>query len=266
MIFSIKVSKFDLDKSLSCGQCFRWFKKLDHWTGIVDKFPVSVCLKNETLKIESDLNDLDFWANYFDLNFDYEHACMILSICGETISKAINENFGIHILNQDPWETLCSFIISQNNNLPRITNIISRLCNLFGDKPYGVSSFPRPEIISSLNIHDLSHIKAGFRAKYILDAAKCVVSSKVNLDIVKSMKTNDAIKYLQTIYGVGPKVASCTLLYGYHKLDCFPIDTWMRKVLSKFFQNFDYRSLKEYQGLAQLYLFNWSRSHPEYFQ
>ena len=266
MVFSIKVSKFDLDKSLSCGQCFRWFKKSDYWTGVVNKFPVSAHLKNETLTIESDLNDLDFWLNYFDLNFDYECACTVLSNCGETISKAINENFGIHILNQDPWETLCSFIISQNNNIPRITNIISRLCNLFGDKPYGVSSFPRPEIISSLNIHDLSHIKAGFRAKYILDAAKCIVSSRISLDIVKSMKTNDAIKYLQTIYGVGPKVASCTLLYGYHKLDCFPIDTWMRKVLSKFFQNFDYQSFKGYQGLAQLYLFNWSRSHPEYFQ
>ena len=268
VFLSIRSKSFSAADTLTSGQCFRWTQRGGRLCGTAFGRYVEIEQQDDGIRIfgADGGQDESLWRQYLDLDRDYDEIRRTVTGIEPRLNDSAQYASGVHILAQEPWEALCSFVISQNNNIPRITNIISRLCNLFGDKPYGVSSFPRPEIISSLNIHDLSHIKAGFRAKYILDAAKCIVSSRISLDIVKSMKTNDAIKYLQTIYGVGPKVASCTLLYGYHKLDCFPIDTWMRKVLSKFFQNFDYRNFKEYQGLAQLYLFNWSRSHPEYFQ
>lgn len=263
MIFKI-CDHFDLDKTLDCGQCFRWVKKSNYWSGVVNGYLSNVYFENQHLKIESDLNSLTFWKNYFDLDFDYSKPIKQFLNYGYPLSTATRENSGIHILNQDPWEVLCSFIISQNNNIPRIKSIIERLCRCYGtchDKYY---SFPSPKIISSLNISELSAIKAGFRAKYILDAAKCVSDLKVDLDSIHSMESCDALRYLQSINGVGPKVSSCVLLYGFHRTDCFPIDTWIKKVLHKFPDfNFD---LLPHKGLAQIYLFSWIRSHPEYLE
>lgn len=263
MIFDIH-DHFDLDKSLDCGQCFRWIKKSNCWSGVVNGYLSNVYFENQHLKIESDLNDIEFWKNYFDLDFDYSGPIKQFLTYGYPLSTATQENQGIHILNQDPWEVLCSFIISQNNNIPRIKSIIERLCRCFGTCHGKYYSFPGPKIISSLNISELSAIKAGFRAKYILDAAKCVSDLKVDLNSINSMKSFDALRYLQSIYGVGPKVSSCVLLYGFHRTDCFPIDTWIKKVLHKFpYCNFD---LLPHKGLAQIYLFNWIRSHPEYLK
>lgn len=267
MILNIECKNIDLDKTLDCGQCFRWIKKSDNWVGTVKGHWISVRTKNGNLEIESNLNDKNFWEFYFDTNFDYENAIKTFSNFGFPLNEAIKQNCGIHILNQDPWETLCSFIISQNNNIPRIKLIIERLCKYFGEFVNNCYSFPSPETISSLNnANELSPIKAGFRAKYIMDAAKLISSSKIKLEDIKYMNTDKALKILQSIKGVGPKVASCTLLYGYHRLDCFPIDTWMKKILNRFSETLNYDQLGINRGLAQIYLFNWSRSHNEYLK
>lgn len=256
----------DLDKTLSCGQCFRWYKKLDKWLGVVNGHPIIAKIKNGILEIESSLKDETFWKLYFDINFDYDKEQRKFYKFGFPLKDATEENKGIHILNQDHWETLCSFIISQNNNIPRIKLIIERLCKCFGCYNDGVYSFPSPKVISSLNnISELSAIKAGFRAKYILDSANCVSDLRVNLKEIEFTQTEKALEKLQTINGVGPKVASCTMLYGYHRIECFPVDTWIKKVIETFPRKINYEKFGNSRGIAQVYLFNWSRSHPEYF-
>ena len=266
MIYIECYSRLDLNKTLDCGQCFRWYKKHDRWVGAVNGHSVIARMKNGYLEIESSLENKKFWEFYFDAYFDYSKEQENFYKFGFPLNEAIKENCGIHILNQDHWETLCSFIISQNNNIPRIKLIIERLCKCFGDYNNGCYSFPSPKVISSLNnIGELSAIKAGFRAKYILDSARCISDSKIDLEKLEIMGSEEAINKLQIINGVGPKIASCTMLYGYHRLDCFPVDTWIRKVLAKFSNNLNYEQLGDKRGLAQIYLFSWSRSHPEYF-
>lgn len=266
MIIKVKTPVFfDLDKTLDCGQCFRWSKTGNSWSGVVNGYQAKVQQKSDFLEIDSDLSDELFWIKYFDFDSDYEKMIENFYDFNPILNQATFENKGIRILNQDYWETLCSFIISQNNNIPRIKGIISNLCKNFGKSIKEAYSFPSCKSISLLSIEDLSCIKAGFRSKYIMDAARRISNFEVEFMKLKLIKTEDAIKILQKIKGVGPKVASCTLLYGFHKFDCFPVDTWIRKVLDKSFSECDYKKIGKYMGLAQLYLFNWSRSHPEYF-
>ena len=270
MIFNLKVSKsFDLDKTLDCGQCFRWYKKSDSWIGVVlghiAKVKIKNNLKNNLLEIESEFYDEKFWRSYFDLEFDYEKLKPYFLKFGPVLSDAANENCGIHILNQEPWEVLCSFIISQNNNIPRIKLIISRFCEYFGEKSGDIYSFPDYKTIAKLKIEDLAPIKAGFRSKYILDAARRIFNLEINLEKIKAMSTDNALEVLQLINGVGPKVAACTMLYGFHRFDCFPVDIWIKKVINKYFKNNNNIDFGKYRGLAQISLFNWSRSHPEFF-
>ena len=266
MIVNLKIEKsFDLDKTLDCGQCFRWYKKLDSWFGVVNGYIAKVKIENNFLKVESGLCDKDFWRSYFDLEFDYEALDPYFSKFGSILMNAADENRGIHILNQNPWEALCSFIISQNNNIPRIKLIISRFCEYFGEKLNGIYSFPDYKVIAKLKAEDLSPIKAGFRSKYMIDAARRIFNLEVDLEKIKIMNTSDALCALQKINGVGPKVAACTMLYGFHRFDCFPVDVWIKKVIDKYFKNRDI-DFGKYRGLAQIYLFNWSRSHPEFFK
>lgn len=266
MIFNLKVSKsFDLDKTLDCGQCFRWYKNSNIWYGVVSGYLAKACIKDNFLQIETELSSEKFWRLYFDLEFDYEKLKQYFFKFGSVLSEATNENFGIHILNQEPWETLCSFIISQNNNIPRIKRIIECFCKYFGKKSGDIYSFPDYKIIAKLEINDLEPIKAGFRSKYILDAARRISNLEIDLEKIKAMSTRDALGALQHINGVGPKVAACTMLYGFHRLDSFPVDIWIKKILDKYFKNLDI-DFGEYRGLAQIYLFNWGRSHSEYFK
>lgn len=265
MIFDLKVSGgFDLDKTLNCGQCFRWYKDSDFWIGVVGGHKAKVRLDGKVLKLETDFCDEEFWSSYFDLDFDYERLSPYFFKFGSVLAQAASENFGIHILKQEPWETLCSFIISQNNNIPRIKSIIERFCENFGTNLGGAYSFPDYKSVAQLEIEDLAPIKAGFRAKYIINAARQVLYSNLNFCDIKTMNTEEALRVLQLINGVGPKVAACTMLYAFHRLDCFPVDVWIKKVMDKYFKGLK-MDFGEYRGLAQMYLFNWSRSHPDFF-
>jgi len=256
---------FNLDKTLNCGQCFRWYKVGDVWNGVVSGYAINCWVDNSELNIDSKLDDLNFWINYFDFDTDYGFILDNARKIDTVISRAISENSGIHVLRQEPWETICSFIISQNNNIKRISGIINSLCKNFGKYKSGIYTFPGADIISRLSIDDLDVIKAGFRAKYILNAAQKVSSGVIDFDKIHRLNTENASKKLQSIQGIGPKVASCILLYGFHKLDAFPIDTWMKKVILKFYKNMDQDYFGKYAGVIQQYLFLWSRNHPDLF-
>ena len=154
-----------------------------------------------------------------------------------------------------------------NNNIPRIKGIVSRLCENFGEQiEEGAYTFPSASTIAKLDVESLAPLRSGFRAGYILDAAKKVSSGEVDLEQVRKMPIEQARKELTRIRGVGPKVAECTLLYGLHRMDAFPIDVWMKRAMATLFSGLECREFGRYAGVAQQYIFHYSRMHPELFE
>lgn len=263
------VKDLDLAQTLDCGQCFRWEQQDNgDFKGIAFDREVTVHKQDNCLHIHNaKATDSKLWSDYFDLDFDYSKVRNELSSINKVLENATKYAPGIRILRQDSWEALCSFIISQNNNIPRIKGIIKRLCENFGHKtPEGEYTFPSPQRISKLSVEQLSPIRSGFRAKYIIDAAQKVSSKEVDLDEIKKMPIDDARQALMKIQGVGPKVAECVLLYGMYRLECFPMDVWMKRAMSVLLPNTTINDLGKYAGIAQQYIFHYSRMHPELFQ
>ncbi len=253
---------FDLKNTFDCGQCFRWDMDADgSYRGTVRGRRAHILSRNGCAVIEG-CGEEEFntvWKDYLDLDSDYNSIRMEITELCPQLACAVESIDGIRILRQEPWEALCSFIISQNNNIPRIKGIVSRLCEGFGDNIDGVFSFPPPDRIARLNEEDLAPLRSGFRARYIIDAARKVFSGEVDLDGMREAPLNECRKELMSIVGVGAKVAECTLLYGLHRLEAFPIDVWMKKALSTTFSGITVDSLGRYAGIAQQYIFHYSR-------
>lgn len=263
------VEDFNLEQTFNCGQCFRWNKLEDNsFVGVAFDKEIKL-LRQDNSIIINNMSLAEFeklWLNYFDLNTDYCKIKNDLSSLDSVLKTAAEFAPGIRILNQDPWEALCSFIISQNNNIPRIKLIIKRLCENFGNKiGHDAFSFPSFEVIASLSENDLIPIKCGFRARYIIDAAKKVNSNLINFSTLKSAPLDEARKMLLQITGVGPKVAECTLLYGFHRLDAFPLDVWMKRAMEVLFPGKKSDFFGKYAGIAQQYIFHYSRMNPHLF-
>ena len=258
---------FDLSHTLDCGQCFRWNYLGGKYKGAAFGKNLSVYQTGSKIVLEDvSFDDLEtVWIDYFDFNTDYEKISESFLGINKVMDLAVKECSGIRILCQEPWEALCSFIISQNNNIPRIKKIINALCNNFGDDIGGEFSFPNPEKLASLSEKDLAPIRAGFRAKYIIDAAQKVSSGVINFENLEKMPNDEAKNILMQIKGVGTKVADCMLLYGMHRLSAFPLDVWMKRVMDKFFPDQSPEFFGQYAGIAQQYLYHYSRNHPEIF-
>ena len=253
---------FSLPQTLDCGQAFR-FQEIspNKWGGIA---------KNRYLEIEKDENDIiilynvsqkefeEVWHDYFDLDRNYSEIIDIISQ-NETLKTAAHYGQGIRVLNQPPWETLCSFIISQNNNIKRIKGIIERLCQSFGEKIQGGYTFPSAERLAQLEVEDLAPLRAGFRAKYILDAAKKVASGEVNLEILRDLPYQEAQNELLKIKGVGPKVADCALLFSHRHIEALPKDVWIKKALTLLFGGELPEVAQPYAGIVQQYIFFYAR-------
>lgn len=249
-----------------CGQCFRFEGVPDgSFEGVAFKKRLKIRKEDGFIRF-FDTSEADFdgiWRNYFDLDRDYR-ACTrdIISHAGKHaahLSLAAERGAGIRLLRQDPWETLCSFIISQNNNIPRIKKLVEALCRECGE-PVDAShfAFPSPGAVCALGEERLKQMRFGFRAGYIADAAGRVESGKTNLESLFSLDFDEAEAELEKIKGVGKKVASCTLLFGFSKLGAFPVDVWIKKVIDARFGG-ELPDLGEYRGLAQQYLFYYER-------
>ena len=259
----LKPQPFNLRETLNCGQCFRFEEAADGvFFGVVRDKLIKVKEENEkiifynTTKEEYD----SLLHDYFDFGRDYE--AINNSIVGnELLTKIIESEKGIRILKQDPFEALISFIISANNNIPRIKAIVSRLCESYGEKIEGGYTFPTPFVLANKTPEELSHLRAGFRAKYIIDAAKKVTSGEVVLEEIYSMPLDEAREKLKTILGVGDKVADCTLLFGFQKLDAFPKDVWIKRAMEKYFPCGLPKTAEQYMGIVQQYIFNYVRKN-----
>ena len=255
-------ANFNLAQTLDCGQAFRW--KPDEngvWSGIAYGKKILLCESNGEILINgADNNDIDkIWRGYFDLERNYAE---IISALGsnDVLKRAAEYGSGIRILRQEPWEALCSFIISQNNNIPRIKGIIERLCENFGEKHGDYYSFPSAERLAALTPEELSPIRAGFRAKYIIDAAVKVADGYIDLEALKTAPAEEAQKALMCIKGVGPKVADCAMLYGLGRIEAFPRDVWIKRALTELFSGELPQCALPYAGIAQQYIFYYIRN------
>lgn len=250
-----------------CGQAFRWnADETGVYTGVAFGRAARVWREDNRAYIISDKGAFDaVWRDYFDLNRDYSELRREISR-EKVLEKACDFGRGIRILKQEPWEALCSFIISQCNNIPRIKGIVEKLCVLCGEEIEFMGerffTFPSAERVALLNTKELDSLRAGYRAAYISDAAKGVACGNIDLARIESLPTEEAKAELLKIPGVGEKVASCALLFGLGKLDAFPVDVWMKRAIAEFFGEgkFDYRRFGRYAGLAQQYMFHYMRN------
>lgn len=262
------IKDLDLNMTFNCGQCFRW-KESDSkaFSGVVRGRAVTVHMNKTSLIINNACeSDRGMWEDYFDLSLDYGEIIDRLSTLHPVMKDAAAFSRGIRILSQEPFEALITFIISQNNNIGRITGIVGRLCTHFGEE-IGDSSFafPTAKTLASLSEDDLIPIRAGFRHRYILDAARKIDNCEIDLEALRIMPYEDARKTLMTIKGVGVKVADCVLLYGLHRLDGFPMDVWMKRAMKELFDDMNPDVFGEYAGIAQQMIFHYSRMHPQLF-
>ena len=276
------VESFELRDIFECGQCFRWNKQEDgSYTGV---------FKNNVLNVKKNKDEIIFEGicendiqqtvkNYFDLNRNYEKIKEQLSKIDQNMKMSIEYGNGIRILNQDLWETIISFIISANNNIPRIKGIIERLSEKYGDeikyKGNKYYTFPTPEQLKNVTVEEYRKLGLGFRDIRLYETTKMVLNKQVDIENMKNNpNTIEVREELLKLSGVGPKVADCILLFSdLKRFEVFPIDVWVRRVMNDLYiKNEDETKVNKKQiekianekfgdlaGLAQQYLFYWRR-------
>ena len=276
------IKSFELADIFDCGQCFRWNKQPDgSYTGIFGENVMNVQKSGDTVIFKGicDGNIKEIVENYFDLNRDYEEIKNKLSQIDENVKKSIEYGKGIRILNQDLWEMIISFIISANNNIPRIKGIIERLAQKYGkeiewngEKYY---TFPTPEELKDVTVDDYRKLGLGFRDIRLYETVHMVLDKKVDLnEMQQNPNTYEVREQLLSLSGVGPKVADCILLFSTLKrFEVFPIDVWVRRVMNELYiKNEDETKVNKKDieklakekfgnlaGIAQQYLFYWKR-------
>ncbi len=246
-----------LKETFGCGQTFRWRQEGNAFVGVVNGQTVRARQSGDGIRLEGDrLADADFWCRYFALDMDYAaiHQKLNKSV---RLGRCIAFAPGIRVLRQPFFETLLTFIISQNNNIPRITGIVSQLSEQFGTD----GAFPTAEQIAALNEADLACLRAGWRAGYILDAARKAASGEIREETLSGLSTDEARQTLMRIRGVGPKVADCVLLFSLGRWDSFPQDVWIRRAMAQWFPKGLPKCARGFEGIAQQYLFHYIRSH-----
>ncbi len=254
---------FDLRKIFTCGQCFRWNENPDgSFSGVALGKAVTVTKDGNSVIIDG-AEDKSVWRDYFDMERDYRKAREDVAI-DDFMEQAASSGAGIRILNQDRWETLCSFVISQRNNIPRIKKIVETLSRLYGnpiESGNGIQyTFPDVSTVARLSENDLLPLRSGYRAAYILSAARAVDSGAIDLEKLAMSDYDTAKRELKTIHGVGDKVANCVILFSLHIPTAFPEDVWIKRALREHYPNgLDTSVFGENAGLAQQYMFWYER-------
>jgi N-glycosylase/DNA lyase len=284
-----EVRDFDPEDIFECGQCFRWRRQPDgSYNGVVCGSFANVSYAPDgkrsgvgIVRIWGNLFAHDeekrerYWRGYLDLDRNYTQIKRILSTEDSVMRRAISAGEGIRVLNQDKWETLISFIISQNNNIPRIQGCIESLCREHGRnigmlKGAPLYAFPSAEHLATVHVDDLDPCHLGYRAKYIAYTARLIAADGGKaLGEGEDLPTAELEQYLLSLPGVGPKVANCVMLFSMKKSEVFPIDVWMRRVMAGVYgmsernlsgmRDYAVRNFGEYGGIAQQYLFNYIR-------
>lgn len=279
------IDSFKLEDIFECGQCFRWDRQEDgSYIGVIKNGVLKVSKQGKSVAfegvLEGDINSIVY--DYFDLETNYNDFKDRLSKIDDNMKRSIEFGNGIRILNQDLWEMVISFIISANNNIPRIKGIINRISEKVGQKVTWNGKdyflFPSPEELSKLSVADLRALGTGFRDKRIYNTTQMVINKEINLDSLIKIKSMEEIRNeLLKLDGVGEKVADCILLFALHRFDTFPVDVWVRRVMNvlyihnedetkvnkKQIREVAYSLFGEIEGMAQQYLFYWARENFE---
>lgn len=279
------IDSFKLEDIFECGQCFRWDRQEDgSYIGVIKNGVLKVSKQGKSVAfegvLEGDINSIVY--DYFDLETNYNDFKDRLSKIDDNMKRSIEFGNGIRILNQDLWEMVVSFIISANNNIPRIKGIINRISEKVGQKVTWNGKdyflFPSPEELSKLSVADLRALGTGFRDKRIYNTTQIVINKEINLDSLIKIKSTEEIRNeLLKLDGVGEKVADCILLFALHRFDTFPVDVWVRRVMNvlyihnkdeakvnkKQIREVAYSLFGEIEGIAQQYLFYWARENFE---
>lgn len=270
-----EVKPFDLSKSCACGQAFRWIENKENgsWSCMLRSCPVIVQQHDDELIIAPCRpGEERRFIDYFDLERDYSKIEAMIAE-NERLSVCLSDATGIRVFNQDPFESLISFIISANNNIKRISGIIDRLCKycgeriIFYDKEF--FAFPEPDAIASLSIEELKEIGTGYRAPYIKASAQRIADG-YDLEGLRTISLADARRELLTFPGVGPKVADCVLLFSLGHTDAFPVDVWIGRAMKELFFDSEpptktelnrvIESIGSCSGIVQQYIFYYARA------
>ena len=269
----------DIDNSINSGQVFLWKKIKKNWYGIDGQNILKI---NQGGEIESIQNTK---TDFFRKNDDIQKIIKSISK-DKTVKKAIRQYEGLRLFNQDPFQCMISFIISSNSNIQKIKDSLEKISKKFGTKLMVQNEefylFPRPEKIAKASINEIKTCGVGYRAPFIKEAAKMVTSKKINFEYLKNSDYNETKRNLRLIPGVGNKVADCIMLFSLNKLNAFPLDTWMIKILEKYYSNefqIETKTITEkqyeilhkkivdyfgqYCGYAQQFLFKMERENYE---
>ncbi len=268
MVFSksLTAEEFDPEVIMNSGQVFRMKKETKGADGMPDTY--SACSGDNDiyfyLNTQTDTWDFvceegqwDFWQSYFDFSTDYvKYNNEIRKSNDKFLKDALKDSFGMRILRQDLWEVFISYVISQNNNIPKIKKSIQILCDRYSD---GIH-FPHAEVLAHIPVEELMDGTAlGYRADYIIGISKLVEAGELDIKAISQLSYQQAYEELLKIKGVGPKVANCIMLYGFHFMESYPIDTWMKKIITEDYSDYskddylDYvnNTYPGYQGYVQ---------------
>lgn len=275
-MIKIKIEKpFKLEDTITCGQIFRFFKMNDgSFDIILSDRVINVYQKDNYLYATSNCNDnlKTIIINYFDLDNDYNEINHYLLSQDKKLEDAINFSNGLMIIRQNAFETIMEYIISANNSVPSIANSLNIIAKkygkkiIFNNKEYYL--FPQYKDLKDITEADLRECKVGFRDKYLKAIIDKLNNNELDLNLFYNLDTKSALDKLMENIGIGPKVASCILLFAYQKYDVFPVDTWVKKIMKnnyniegeKNIRDFASRKYGKYSGIAIQYLFNYSRN------
>lgn len=264
---------FSPKDTLECGQIFRYKSLNDGFLVLSQDKACKLTERNGKTLIECD--DEEYFKNFLDLDGDYSGVYNLATDSGfDIVKNSAKAAKGVRILRQDPEETLFSFIVSQNNMIPRIKSIIERTCVALGEKKTFMGeeyySFPKAERLAEKDTDFYKELGYGYRADYISEVSKVIVNGKFDPLSVGELSTVELKKTLLTLKGVGPKVADCVTLFGYHRTDSFPVDTWIEKIYREDFKGEikDRKKIAEYflglfgddSGIIQQYIFHYKRN------
>lgn len=276
MIISIN-DDFDLNKIMNSGQCFRVINDDDGTYRFITGKNVLFMKKKDDDKYEVSCDKAAWnkvWHHYFDLDTDY--AAIRRSVPGNDrfLNKCADEGAGIRILNQDKWEMLISFIISQRKSIPAIRSCVEKICEAFGNplevgasvsgkqssSPSALNNqiytFPTPEALAKADESDINACGLGYRTPYILDAAQKVASGELDLEKTAALSDEELFEALTSVKGVGTKVANCVMLFGYHRIGRAPVDTWIIKVIDQKYNGKNpFDRYGDVAGIMQQYMF-----------
>jgi N-glycosylase/DNA lyase len=284
------VTPFDLEHTLKCGQLFRWRKLGDWWYGIVNEKIVKIRQIEDELQYRTFPEEMNagFVKNYFRLDDNLPHILSQISR-DEHIRKAIQRFSGLRIIRQQPWECLISYLCATYKNIPAIKEMILNLSKRFGTKitfdGYDFYTFPKSSDLANTDCEELRKCKLGFRAKWVLKTSKIIHDEEADLEALRKTDYEHARNELLSLPGVGQKVADCVTLFSLNKLEAFPVDVWMKRIILKYYSSHfeplfiekirnkrsltphEYREISlfgrkyfgRYAGYAQEYLFSLAR-------